>query len=154
MDRPPHPPDAPVTAETIPLREEVLDVGKRVVQGATVRIRTQVESEERTVAEELATTGVDIVRVPVGRVVGEVPGIRREGDALILPILEEELVVTRRLVLKEEVRITPRVDRRIEEITAVVRSERAVVTRHHERTDTEHPDTPTPDPGITDRSET
>lgn len=154
MDRPPHPPDAPVATETIPLREEVLDVGKRVVQGATVRIRTQVESEDRTVAEELATTGVDIVRVPVGRVVEEVPGMRREGDALILPILEEELVVTRRLVLKEEVRITPRVDRRIEEITAVVRSERAVVTRHHGRTDTEHPDTPTPDPGTTDRSET
>ncbi len=117
------------TDRTIPLHEEVLDVGKRVREGDTVRVETKVREEERTVAQDLASTDVEIERVPVGRVVDAPPGTRREGDVLILPVLEEELVVTKRLVLKEEIRITPRTRHRTEQATATVRVEDAVVTR-------------------------
>lgn len=117
------------TDRTIPLHEEVLSVGKRTREGSTVRIETRVNEFDRTVAQDLESTGVDIVRVPIGRVVETAPDMRREGDVLILPILEEELVVTKRLVLKEEIHITPHTDRRTEQVTATVRSQEAVVTR-------------------------
>lgn len=128
-DRPDPPEPGAASRDTIPLHEEVLSVGTRAVAGDTVRVETRVLAEERTVARELESTAVDIVRVPVGRVVDTPPEPRREGDVLILPILEEELVVTKRLVLKEEVRIIPRTERRTEQVTASVRSEEALVTR-------------------------
>ena len=44
--------------------------------------------------------------VTVDRVVPVVPEIRHEGETTIYPVMEERLVVTRELVLKEEVRVT------------------------------------------------
>lgn len=43
--------------------------------------------------------------MPIGRIVDAVPHIREEGDTTIMPVVEEILVVERRLILKEEVRI-------------------------------------------------
>ena len=50
---------------------------------------------------------VDIERVPMGRVVQEVPQVREEGDVTIIPVMQETAFVERRLVLKEEVRNPP-----------------------------------------------
>jgi len=49
-----------------------------------------------------------IEHVPIGRVIDEadVPQARYEGDTMIVPVLEEVLVVQKQLLLKEEVRIT------------------------------------------------
>ncbi|WP_119681254.1 YsnF/AvaK domain-containing protein [Indioceanicola profundi] len=114
---------------TIPLHEEVLSVGKKAVETSTVRVETHVHAREQTVEQELDSTTVDIVRVPVGRVVETAPEVRQDGDVLIVPVLEEELVVTKRLILKEEVHITRRVSRRTEQISATLRTEEASVTR-------------------------
>jgi hypothetical protein len=35
----------------------------------------------------------------------ETPSIRRKGDTVIVPVVQEELVVTKRLVLKEEIHL-------------------------------------------------
>jgi stress response protein YsnF len=48
---------------------------------------------------------VSVERVPIGRAVTEPPPVREEG-VLIVPVLEERLIVTTELVLKEEIRIT------------------------------------------------
>jgi stress response protein YsnF len=48
---------------------------------------------------------VEIGRVPVGRPVDTMPPVRQEGDTTIVPVVEEIIVVGRRLILKEEVRI-------------------------------------------------
>jgi stress response protein YsnF len=45
----------------------------------------------------------------VDRPVEVAPEPRWEGETLIVPVLAEEVVVTRRLILREEVRITRRV---------------------------------------------
>ena len=59
-----------------------------------------------------------IRRVPVNRVVDVAPKARREGDTMIIPVVEEELVITKRLVLKEEIHlITHRTkDRSVQEV--------------------------------------
>jgi uncharacterized protein (TIGR02271 family) len=51
---------------------------------------------------------VVIERVPINRVVEAPIAARSEEDTLIIPLLEEVLVVEKRLLLKEEVRITKR----------------------------------------------
>ena len=53
----------------------------------------------------MAHDQVIVERVAIGRVVDAMPEVRQEGDVTILPVVEEEVVVMRRLVLKEEVHI-------------------------------------------------
>jgi uncharacterized protein (TIGR02271 family) len=68
---------------------------------------------------------VEVERVPIGRVVDAqaLPRARQEGDILIIPILEEMLVVEKRIVLKEEVRITKRRTEEVEQVQVVLREE-------------------------------
>ena len=60
------------------------------------------------VDEPLLREEVNIERVPVNRVVEGPVQVRREGNTLIVPLLEEVLVVEKRLMLKEELHITKR----------------------------------------------
>ncbi len=99
-----------VTGETvrIPILEERLNVSKRVRETGRVRIKKLVETHEEMVDEPLLREDVEIQRVPVGRYVDEPLGVRREGDTTIIPVLEEVLVVEKRLLLKEELHVTKR----------------------------------------------
>jgi uncharacterized protein (TIGR02271 family) len=92
------------------LREEVLTVNKRWVKAGEVRLRKKVTEETKEVPYELAHEEVDIQRVPVNRALGEneTAEPRQEGDTLVIPVVEEEMVVTKRMVVREEVRITRR----------------------------------------------
>ena len=87
------------------LLEENAVVSRRVVAGQTVRVSTTTLLDEHLVVEVLADETVEVERVPVGRVVEAAPEIRQDGDVTIIPVMEEVLVLERRLVLKEEVRI-------------------------------------------------
>ena len=71
-----------------------------------VRLVKKVTEHEETVDLPLLRADVQVERVPINRVVLEAPPSRQEGDTLIVPILEEVLVTEKRLMLKEEVRIT------------------------------------------------
>jgi stress response protein YsnF len=72
---------------------------------------------------------VEVKRVPVNRVVEQVPTVRRKGAVIIVPVVEEELVVTKRLVLKEEIHLIKRRtrDRFVKDVT--LERERAEVQR-------------------------
>lgn len=79
--------------------------------------------------ETLSHEEVEVERVPVDREVSAMPAIREEGDVTIVPVVEEILVVERRLRLKEELHI--RKVRRTEEVEVpvTVRATRATVER-------------------------
>lgn len=124
MERPPSEHE-----QTIPLHDEVLSVGKHTVERGRVRITTEVRERQETVEQELDSDSVEVVRVPVGRPVDAAPEPRHEGDVLIIPVVEEELVVTKRLVLREELHIRKRTTRRTERVTETLRSEEASVER-------------------------
>lgn len=113
----------------IALHEEVLSVGKRPVERSSVSISTVVHERREQVELELDRESVEVVRVPVNRPVEVAPAPRQDGDTLIIPILEEELVVTKRLVLREELHVRKKTERRTERIAETLRSEEAVVTR-------------------------
>lgn len=93
----------------IPVIEEQLAVETRVVEtGRGVRIHKTVSEQPVTIDERLVREAVDVRHVPVDRIVAleEAPATRYEGDTLVVPVLEEVLVVERRLRIKEELHIT------------------------------------------------
>jgi stress response protein YsnF len=111
----------------VPLAAERLRVGTRVRRTGVVRVSTRVERRTALVDPPLRRQQVEIRRRRVDRFVDRPPGVRRDGDTLIVPIVEE--VVTTRLKIVEEVAITLRrsVERRPQRVE--LRRERAVVER-------------------------
>ena len=90
----------------IPVIAEQLEVGKRTVETGTVRLLKHTEERIETVDAPLTRVRYEVEHVPVDRVVAEPPPIRYEGDTTIYPVLEENLIVTRELRLREEIRVT------------------------------------------------
>src|SRR5947209_4050430 len=88
-------------SERIELVEERLEVGKREVEHGRVVVRTRADTREEIAEAALRGEEVGVERVPVGRVVREAPAVREEDGATIIPVLEERLVVTTELVLKD-----------------------------------------------------
>jgi uncharacterized protein (TIGR02271 family) len=92
-------------SDVIPLIEETVRIQKEAVVTGHVRVRTVTEATDHVVAQELETENVEITRVSVDREVAEAPAVRQEGDVTIVSIVEEIIVVTKRLVVIEEVHI-------------------------------------------------
>ena len=105
--------------EILPLVEESLAVSKRTVETGTVRVRTVVQEREEIARADLFRHAVSIERVPVNREVDSVPAPWEEGDLLVIPIVEEVVVVEKRLILREEIRVQRK--REVESIAQPVR---------------------------------
>jgi len=114
---------------TLPRVEEQVEIGKRVVETARVRIRKRVETRNETLDLTGWRDTVQVEHVPVGRVVDSVPPVRHEGDVTIVPVLEEVVVTVRKLFLKEELHISTRREMRHERRTVRLRRERIEVDR-------------------------
>lgn len=113
----------------IPVIEEQLQVETRVVETGTVRIAKTVGTREETISQPLMREDLTVERVPVNRVVQEATPIRYEGETMIVPLLEEVLYVEKRLVLKEELRITLRKNVTEHTETVTLRREDAQIER-------------------------
>lgn len=112
---------------TIPVVEEELEVQKRQVETGRVRITKVVQEQEEIVDEPLLQEKIEVRRVPVNRPVdGPIP-IRHSGDTMIVSLLEEVLVVEKRLMLKEELHITKRQVEVHESQPVTLRREEAIV---------------------------
>jgi uncharacterized protein (TIGR02271 family) len=112
----------------IPLLREELEIDRRTME-RTIRIHKTVEERVETVEEPVVSESVEIDRVPVERFVDEAPPIREEGDVTIIPILEEVLVVEKRLMVREEVRIRRRTERHTDRRDVPLRREDVRVER-------------------------
>ena len=104
---------------SIPLIQENLTVAKRSVETGRVRIRTVVDEKLVRVSEQLERDDVTIERVSVNREVTQAPEVREENGVLIVPVLEEVVVVEKRLFLKEELHVHR--NRRSEPVDEAVR---------------------------------
>jgi stress response protein YsnF len=118
-----------VSEEVIPLVEETATVAKRQVVTGRVRVQTVTDIVEELAQTDVQRETVEVTRVPVDKVVETTPEIRTEGDLTIVPVLEEVLVVEKRLVLKEELHIRRRVDTEAVAVPVSLRKKRAVVER-------------------------
>lgn len=89
----------------IPVVEETATVSTRRVVSGRVRIATQTEEINHLLPTDLASVEVDVVRVPIDRRIETIPDVVTEGEVTIIPVVEERLVVTRELYLREEIHV-------------------------------------------------
>lgn len=115
--------------ETIPLLEETVRIEKRQVEKERLIVRKTVHHRDETIETLLRSQELSVQRVPVNRMVAEMPPIREEGDVLVVPVCEEVLVTERRLILKEEVRIRRTETHQPVQQTVRLRREEVVVER-------------------------
>jgi len=90
----------------LPVMEEEVLIGKRQVETGKVRIQKVVQEKQEWVDLPLLREAIEIKRVPINRPVDSPVAVRKEGETIIVSLLEEVLVVQKQLVLKEEVHIT------------------------------------------------
>jgi uncharacterized protein (TIGR02271 family) len=112
----------PVIVEEARIRKERKVTGK-------VRLRKIVHHEEQTVDEPLLKERVSLERVTIDQWVDEAPPIRNEGETLVVPVVEEVLVVEKRLRLREEIRLTWHHEEEHEPQRLVVRREEVRIER-------------------------
>jgi uncharacterized protein (TIGR02271 family) len=121
---------------TFPVMEEEMHVARRVVDtGRGVRLHKTVTEREQVLQEPLLRDALEVEHVPIGRVVAqdEMPQMRYEGETLVVPVLEEVLVVQKQLLLKEEVRITRTREQVQSTQTVLLRSEHVAVERFDDK---------------------
>lgn len=113
----------------VPVVAETVSVSKRDVEAGVVRITKTVREDETLVDEPFMREEVDVERHTINRYIDGPMKVRHEGDTMIVPIVEEVLVIEKRLLLKEELHIRKRkvVERHAETIT--LRREEAHVER-------------------------
>ena len=117
----------PEEVAAIPLVEERVSIAKRQVESGRLRVRISVEEREERVPVELAHDEVEIQRIPRNLPLSELPGVRLEGNVTIIPVVEEVVVVEKRLVLVEEIHVRRKTARTTQEIPVTVRSESAAI---------------------------
>lgn len=117
-----------MSTRTIPVVAETVTVAVRERERERVRVDRSVVEETRTIEIPIRVERIEIERVAVDRVVDEIPAPRQEGDTLIVPCVEEEVVVTKRLRLREELHIRKVIEERHEERSVDVRRQQADVT--------------------------
>lgn len=122
----------------VPVYQEEAFVDKRVVDtGRGVRIHKTVAELPCHIDERLAHDDIQVTHVPVDRIVAvdQAPATRYEGNTLVVPVLEEVLVVERRLRIKEELHITKTRHEERHAETIMLKAEQVSVERFDEAGD-------------------
>ena len=89
-----------------------------------MRVHKHVVTEEKTVDASVSAEEIVVERLPVNQLVeGDAPQVREENGTVIIPVLEEVLVVEKRLLLREEVHLSKRMTRSNAPQTVLLRRE-------------------------------
>lgn len=113
----------------VPIAKEEAHIEKREIITGRVRVHTVTKAIEELIHQDLAQERVEVSRISIDREIEVVPEIRQDGDVTIIPVVEEILIIEKRLILKEEIHIQ-RI-RSVEPIETrmVLRKQEAVVER-------------------------
>src|ERR1041384_1920072 len=77
----------------IPLAAETFTVEKQEIITGVVRIHKTVEERQETIDASTFHETVDVEHVPRGEWIESIPAVRYEGQTMIIPVVEEVLVV-------------------------------------------------------------
>ncbi|MCJ2035559.1 YsnF/AvaK domain-containing protein [Methylobacterium sp. J-068] len=116
----------------LPLIAENARIDRRAVETGRVRVSTRTETVDQVLRETLRSDMVGVTRVAINRTLaeGEVPPVVREANGVtIIPVLEEILVVEKRLVLREEVHVRQTTAGEDVEMPVTLRRQHAVIER-------------------------
>jgi uncharacterized protein (TIGR02271 family) len=112
--------------------EEELAAGTREVEAGAMRVRKRVRVDRERIEVPTRHEEVSVERVPVS---GEATEAEIGEDEVVVPVTEEEVVVSKRPVAKEEVRIKKDVVEDTEVVEEEVRREEIDVEDHTTRRD-------------------
>lgn len=111
-------------AERLELREEQLDVEKRQVQAGEVRLRKEVVTEQRNIEVPVTREEVVIERHAVsGRDASD--QTLDDNEEIRIPLMEEEVDVQKRAVVREEVSVGKRKVQETKNVSETLRREEA-----------------------------
>ncbi|HJU09779.1 MAG TPA: YsnF/AvaK domain-containing protein [Candidatus Binataceae bacterium] len=91
---------------SIPIVKEQVRVGSQEVVTGRVVLNKKVDEREELIDMPLISENYRVERIPKNLRLDGVPAVRRQGDVTIIPVVEEVAVVTKQMVLREELRIT------------------------------------------------
>lgn len=117
------------TIETVPVAEEDIVVGKETKVAESVKVEIKVHQDVKAINEMLMAEEIEVRRVAVNQVIDAPAKVRTEGETTVIPIMKEELIVTKQLILVEELHVTKRRAAQPDNRTVSVRREEAVVSR-------------------------
>src|SRR5688572_3270699 len=113
--------------EVVPVIAEEVVVEKKPVQTGAVRVNRRLLEHDETVEVPLRKEHLDVRRVVVDcDVDGPLP-VRRDRETIIIPIVEEVLVVEKRYRLKEEIHISRTVQQELHKEQVTVRRQEAQI---------------------------
>jgi uncharacterized protein (TIGR02271 family) len=92
-------------AQTVELREEELVAHKELQEVGQISIRTELEEIPGRLEVDACREEVEVEHVPVDRPVTERVAPWEEDGVLVVPVYEEQLVVVKRLVMREQLRV-------------------------------------------------
>jgi stress response protein YsnF len=121
-------------AVTVPVVREELAVTKQRVESGKVVVHITPAVRREVVDLPTAEEHVEVTRVPINRPVEAAQPVRQEGDVTVFAVYEEVLVIERRLMLKEEVRVSRRRAVRHEKREVELRSEEVHILREENNT--------------------
>ena len=117
--------------------EEELTVGTRERETGAVRVRKRVRTDRERIRVSKKRVDVTVERVPVQREIAsteeEVARPEIGEEEIVIPVVEEEIVVEKRPVIKEEIRIRKEVVEDTEVVEEDVRREEIEVDDETER---------------------
>lgn len=117
---------------TIPVVEENVRVDKQIIEtGTSYTVSKHVEEKQVQIDTELISDEIHVKHIPVNKPVSAAPpGVRYEGDTMIVSVVQEELVLQKRLVLVEEIHITKRKNTKHVQEPVTLRKENVSVTKN------------------------
>jgi uncharacterized protein (TIGR02271 family) len=119
---------------SIPVVEERLRINRQAVETGSVILNKTVHEKNLIVESIVAHDRVTVERVQINRELRSAPpAVRYEGNKMIIPILKEEIVVQKKLILVEEFHITKdKVEEQIQK-PVVVRKEGIAIDQKNAR---------------------
>jgi uncharacterized protein (TIGR02271 family) len=118
---------------TLELREEELVAHKELREVGHVEVRTVTDEVPGHLEVDALREEVEIEHVPVGTFVSERKPPWDEDGVLVVPVYEEQVVVTKRLLLREQLRIRRVATTQTQVFDDTLRKERVVIDDSTER---------------------
>jgi len=115
--------------ERIPVREEELEAHKTTRQAGEVQVRKDVVEEQRSMDVPVTREEVQVKRVPVDRPASGDETTIGKGDTVRVPVMEEDVEVTKRPRVKEEIEISKVARQKTKRATGTVRKEHVDVSQ-------------------------
>lgn len=115
--------------------EEELRAGVREREAGAVSVKKTVRTESEEVRVPKMREEVEVERVPMGDEAREVPDEAFSEEEIVVQVFEEEVVVSKRVVLKEEIRLRKRVVEDVEVVEVDLRKEEVDIDDQTRRRD-------------------